>query len=391
MPTHTTAPTMIIYRPDITHPGVRAGLEAAGGTVGIAQAIASSPAWAELGSTAIVVREEPEPHIAVVGHFDEATRARLSTLTWQLQHVLPRTMVLTYRDVETAVEQLAAALVARFGREACARLHYAAMPRGGHVVLGLLAYALGLQQDRLDAPPSTATPLVVVDDCAISGSRLQRYLDAAPARSPVIAAALFAAPELRSAAERDERVRAVVSAYDLRDAAERRQGADHAAYQATWRLRSEHGYWVGQPQHVVFPWNEPDVGFWNPVSERVERGWRLVAPERCVKNRPAVGDSAPEVQRQAVARGPLRIAPGVLAAHYEGCLVLGAAQWPSCLTLEGTAASMWDALVKHGGAQAAAAALSQTYDVEPARLEADLETFTAALAQRGALMGERST
>ena len=390
MSTDASAPTMAIFRPDVTHPGVRAGLEAVGGALGTAHAIASSPAWAELGSTAIVVRERPEPHIGVVGHFDEAAHVRLSVLTWQFEHVLPRTMVLTYRDVETAVERLAAALIARFGRDACASFHYAAMPRGGHVVLGLLAYALGLHQDRLDTPPTTTAPLVVVDDCAISGSRLRRYLDAAPARTPVIAATLFATPELRSAAERDERVRAVVSAYDLRDASERRHGAGHEAYQATWRERSTHGYWAGQPQHVVFPWNEPDMGFWNAVSERVERGWRLVAPERCVKNRPAVGTSAPEIQRQSEARGPLHVAPGVLAARFEGRLVLGAAHWSGCLTLEGTAASMWEALVTHGSAQAATAALAHTYDVEPERLEADLVGFTEALMQRGALESERS-
>ena len=390
MATDATAPTMVIFRPAIAHPGVRSGLEAVGGTLGLARAAVSSPDWNGLGSTAIVVREEPEPLIGVVGRFDEAARARLSVLTWQFAQVLPRTMVLTYRDAETAVEHLAEALVARFGRDACASFHYTAMPRGGHVVLGLLAYALGLAQERLDAPPSADDPLVVVDDCAISGSRLRRYLDAAPARSPVVAAALFTAPELRSAAERDARVRAVVSAYDLRDASERRQGAGHAAYQATWRQRNHHGYWVGQPQHVVFPWNEPDMGFWNAVSKRVERGWRLVAPERCMKNRPPVGASVPEVQRQSVAPGPLHIAPSVLAARFEDRVVLGAAQWPDCLTLEGTAARMWEAIVQHGSTQAAAAALAPAYDVEPQRLEGDLEGFAEALTERGALIDERS-
>jgi len=67
--------------------------------------------------------------------------------------------------------------------------------------------------------------------------------------------------------------------------------------------------------------------------------------------------------------------------------VLGAAHWPACLTLEGTAASMWEALVEHGGVKAAATALAQTFEVEPARLEADLEGFTDALTQRGALQG----
>ncbi len=109
-----------------------------------------------------------------------------------------------------------------------------------------------------------------------------------------------------------------------------------------------------------------------------------------MKNRPPVGASAPEVQRQSVAPGPLHIAASVLAARFEDHLVLGAAQWPGCLTLEGTAARMWEAIVQHGSTQAAAAALAPTYDVEPQRLEGDLEGFAEALTERGALIDERS-
>lgn len=389
MDTNGTAPTMAFFRPGVESAGVPAGLAAVGGILGLAHAVAGSAAWSDLGGAAIVVREAPEPLIGVVGRFDEAALARLSVLTWQVEHVLPRTMVLDYAAVERAVSRLAHVLHARFGRRACASFRYEALPRGGFVVLGLLAYALGLDQAQLTPggldPGGRRAALVVVDDCMLSGNRLRRYLAATPTPAPVVAASLFAAPELRSAAERDARVRAVVSAYDLRDAAERRAGAAYQAWQEAWRHRNEGGYWIGQPQHVVFPWNEPDIGFWNSTTARVERMWRLVAPERCAKNRPAVGEAPPVVQEQPVGSGPWRPSSSVLMARFDGRHVLGAPHWRGCVTLQGTAAAMWDALVEHGSPDAAAAALARTYDVEPRRLRTDLEDFATALLERGAL------
>ena len=378
-------PTMAFFKPDMSGPGVRAGLAAVGGLDGLARAVTASPAWSELGSTAMVVREAPEPMIGVVGRFDEAALTRLSVLTWQFEHVLPRTMVLDYGAVERAVERLAQALTDRFGRRACASFRYTALPRGGYVVLGLLAYALGLDQDRLGTDGAVSEPLLVVDDCVVSGSRLRRYLDAARPTRPIIAATLFAAPELRETAERDSRVRAVVSAHDLRDDADRRHGIGYEAWREAWRRRGHGGYWTGQSQHVAFPWNEPDAGFWNAASDRAERMWRLVAPERCAKNRPPVGESPVAVQTQAPGTGPLRPAPTVLTARFEDVHVIGAPHWPGCITLEGTAAAMWDALVEHGTVAAAAEVLTLSYDIAPERLRADLDGFAAALTERGAL------
>ena len=385
MPLPAITPTMAFFRPDVHRPGVRAGLAAVGGLVGLARAVAASPTWPGLGETAIVVRETPEPLIGVVGRFDDAALTRLAVLTWQLEHVLPRTMVLDYDAVEGAVERLAAALTARFGRSTCARLRYTALPRGGYLVLGLLAYALGLDQARLDAHDDADTALVVVDDCIVSGHRLRRFLDAAQPKHPIIAATLFAAPELRAAAERDPRLRAVVSAHDLRDDAERRHGVGYETWQEGWRRRDDGSYWIGHTQHVVFPWNEPDAGFWNAASGRAERMWRLVAPERCAKNRPPVGEAPVDVQTQPTGTGPWHPAPAVLMARFEDTHILGAPHWPGCITLEGSAAAMWDGLVAHGSPAKAAQALAPAYDVEPERLRADLETFAAALVERGAL------
>ena len=378
-------PTMAFFKPDVHRPGVRAGLAAVGGLDGLARAVTASPTWRDLGETAIVVRETPAPLIGVVGRFDDAALTRLAVLTWQFEHVLPRTMVLDYGAVERAVERLAEGLTARFGRYTCASLRYTALPRGGFVVLGLLAYALGLGQARLEAYGDDDTPLVVVDDCIVSGNRLRRFLDAAQPKHPIIAATLFAAPELRAAAERDARVRAVVSAHDLRDDAERRHGVGYEAWQEGWRRRDQGGYWIGHTQHVVFPWNEPDAGFWNAASGRAERMWRLVAPERCAKNRPPVGEAPVVVQTQPTGTGPWHPAPTVLMARFEDAHVLGAPHWSGCLTLEGTAAAMWDALVVHGSPTKAAEALAPAYDVEPERLRGDLEGFAAALVEHGAL------
>ena len=377
---------MVVLSPDVSRTGVQEGMDAVGGLVGLARAVVSSPAWSTLGAV-LVVRREPKPLLGIVGRFDEAARARVMMLQRQLDHVLPRILLLTYADVEVAVGRLADAMIARFGYPACRRFRYRAIPRGGHIVLGLLAYALGLDQGRLEEAADTSGAEVFVDDCALSGRRFEVALDARPVGTSVILATLFSTPELRCAVERHPRVRACLSAFDLRDAAPQRQGASYGAWQARGREINERGFWRGQVQHVCFPWNEPDTGFWNDVTKRAERGWRLVPPERCAKHRVhGEGDAdLMEIQVQVPGPGPIHPHEDVLAATYEDRVVLGSARWQGCVALGGIGAAMWRALIAHGTVTGAARELTASYDVEPARLEADLRAVVAALVRRGAL------
>lgn len=342
----------------------------------LAHALATSPAWASFPEAVLIARQAPRPIVAVVGRFDEAAEAHLKALRVQLSASLERLRYVSYAQAERDCEVLADRLLKRFGRDAVRRLRFAGIPRGGLIVLGMLSYVLDLGHDQLEPPHLQDAPLVVVDDCALTGSRFGRFLKSCESRS-VIFAPLYAHPDLRAAVEEEPRVRACLSARDLRDHGPERLGDDYAAWRKRWAERAGGPrYWIGQPDHVCFPWNEPDVGVWNPAAEAVEHGWRVVPPGHCLKNRPVADDEpAVPVQMQPEGKGPLKPAAHVLFGTFEEQLVVANAEEKASFRLTGAAADMWHALVEHGAVEHALAALRDAYDVDEATLKADLRAF----------------
>lgn len=395
--------TMVLLRPGEPPAAFRA---ATGGEwpLAVAHAIASSPAWHEHGPATIVVGAGDEPRFGIAGRFDAGARRALDGLDWQLRHALPVLTYLDYAKVERTVERLATSLVERLGVNAMRAARFVAVPRGGHVVLGLLAYALGIGQEQLARSAHANDLVIVVDDVAISGSRFRRCVDALPSDGRVAFAPLVSHPSLRAAVEDDPRVLACVSGHDLHDFAPEREGAGYAAWVERWRARdAAAGYWAGQTDHVCFPWNEPDITHWNDVTNREERGWRLVPPDLCMKHRQPAdaagpaghGASPPDPPRSPVVRvhvheqgpGPLHPANDVLAAPFEETYLLASPRWSACLALEGVGATMWRALVRHGRIDLASADVASSTGADEAVVRADLDALVGALKERGALSG----
>jgi hypothetical protein len=163
-------------------------------------------------------------------------------------------------------------------------------------------------------------------------------------------------------------------------------GEEYAAWRERWMKRMDHrGYWVGQPDHICFAWNEPDISIWNPVTERDEGGWRFVPPKLCLKNRQTAGAEPVRVQAQPKSRGPLKPSDHVLFSELEGELLVGDLKAKESFVLDEVGADMWRALVKHGNLAEAANALLKDYRVDEATLRADLCTFVDDLLSRGLL------
>jgi hypothetical protein len=352
----------------------------------LADALSASPLWAEMPPAALIVRPVPDPLLGVVGHFDEADRARLEALCWQLEHILPRSRYVGYDQAQQDCERLAAQLVRRFGRDELRRFKFAAIPRGGFIVLGMLAYILGLERSQLEPSQDAGAPLVVVDDCALSGVRFEEVLSRLES-SRVVFAPLYSSPELRKAIEDRELGRVTcLSAHDLSDYARESLGEEHRTWQERWLDRMDHqGYWVGQTEQVCFAWNEPDFGFWNPVTEREENGWRFVPPNLCLKNRSASAAHSVSVQFQPQGKGPLGPSSRVLFGEFEGQVVIADLKTGESFVLEGVGADMWRVVVEYGNLEAAADALLKIYDVDGATLRADLRAFVEDLLSESLL------
>ena len=356
--------------------------------VRLAEAIAASPPFAHLDDAVLVVRPTPSPLIAVVGDLGGENEQRLLHLRRQIERFLPTLRYVDYPAAERQCGVLADKLVETFGRDEIEGFCFAALPRGGHIVLGMLAYALQLDPSQLVPPFPCDRTLVVVDDCAISGAAFGKLLPTLAARQ-VVFAHLCSPAELRSAIlAREPRVVGCLSAADLEDIAPALHGADYPAWKGRWQERMDPAaVWVGQPEHVVFAWNEPDVSFWNPAAGRVERGWYLVSPALCLKNRFASAARPERLQVQAAAGGPIRPADSVVFASYHGGITVGNVRTQECFFLRDVEADIWSAVVRSGSAEGVIAALSSRYAVDGEALRQDVSAFLDQLTRAG-LLGE---
>ena len=299
------------------------------------------------------------------------------------ERTLGRLRYVGYRQAEEAVAELADRLRSRLGAREVRSLSYVAIPRGGLIVLGMLASMLDVPRAQVAAQAVSDGPLVVVDDCALSGARFGAFLASRP-EPQVVFAHLFSPPDLRAAIERREtRVVACVAARDLRDYGPATCTEESAEAHRLWvaRLGPER-YWVGDCERLCFPWNEPEHVLRNLATADLEAAWKLVPPPYCFK---AGGGATarPDIQVQPGGRGPLRPSPAVLFGRWNGDTVVARIDSGEVLRLPGSAGAMWWALVKTGDLTAAHRELTGRYRIDAETLRADLSAFSADLLGRG--------
>ncbi len=373
-------PALAAYAHALSLPGPEAALAE------LARAIASTPTWRAMPPAVLVARPGPPPGLAVFGRFEDAEMVSIRAQARAVNAPLRRVRYVPYRRAEEDCRALAEQIAARYSREAIRRFGFTAIPRGGQIVLGMLAYALGLERDQLLPPYPPDAPLVVVDDCAVSAARFLDYLPSWGDRQ-ILFVTLYSPPALREAiVRRHPCVAACLSAHDLHDHAPALLGDAHPG----WLERSKEGstgprYWVGIPDHLAFPWGEYNRVIRNPATGHSERGWRLVPPALCLKNRPAPGEEPVPVQVQPVGRGPLQPAGSVLFAETAGQVVVGSLAGVETIALAGVAADMWRAVLAHGSREGVIAALLGEYDVQESELRRDVDAFVRGLLERGLL------
>jgi hypothetical protein len=360
--------------------------------VTLAHTLARSGSWRPSSPVMLVVRAGPTPVLAAIGRFDAHDEAMLAALRWQLEHVLPRLRHLDHDEVRDSCGRLAIELTDHLGSATIQRAHFTAIPRGGLIVLGNLAYALGRRHDQIttlrDPPPTDAdAPLVIVDDCILSGARISLSLDALASRR-VVVATLASHPDARCALmARHPNVEAVLSAIDLHDHAPGAHGTSYPDWVSRWRERSPQALWIGQPDHVCFPWHEPDVGVWDPVQRDVVRGWGMLPAELCLAQarRASQHEAAWSVFVLPEADAPARVPSDVVYASIGDTVVIAHVDEGHSFAVEGVAATMWHGLVSSEPEDRAVEALAERYDCDPDTLRTDLRTFADELTAMGLL------
>lgn len=359
----------------------------------LGRALASSPGFRDLSEAVLVVRTEEPMRLALIGRFTPAEATRIGVLPAIVEKGLLRFRYVSYDAAEHAARSLARQLEDYLGAEALSRSRFVAVPRGGLFVLGMLAYLLDLRADQVggsrEAPAGEApagTPLVVVDDCALSGLRFAETLERIDAAS-VVFAHLFSHPLLRKSIEkREERVVGCFAGEDLVDLGDDLLGEDRGTWEARWRDRSDgRAYWIGLPEHVCFPWNEPDITVWNTEARAEEAPWRIVPPELCLKNRPVTPGSV-RFQEQDACRGAFRTAEGALYARFDDGVLVADAETDRAYSFPGIAGEIWTGLVAGASRESLIEHLVTDYEVEAARVREDVDSLVDQAIGHGLLI-----
>lgn len=355
-----------------------------------ARAIAASPAARRLSNAVVVVRDGPDPRAGLLARLSDEDREWLAAVLRSLDGAVERLRFVDWPEVERAAESVSERLRARLPEDALTRVSVRGIPRGGSIAAGLVAYALDLPGPAFDDAPGRDGPLLVVDDCALTGARFRALLRERPGRE-VIFATLFSPPQLRAAiVSAEERVLACVSGADLTDHAPERLGDGYSEWRERWRHRSGDAvYWIGQPEHLVFPWSEPEEAVWDEARETEAPALGLAPPELCLSRR-ARGPGA-EVHVLPRGRGPLVPSPELLWGSLDGVTVIRDCERDRALALEGTAAAMWEALMAEESLERAARRVARSYDAVRERVRHDLDAFVSGLRDRGILVDAHST
>lgn len=289
----------------------------------------------------VVIRTEPSPAVGIIGRFEALDIARLKLQLRSLNLTCQR---LKYVDMDTAIaigERLAEQFVGNYGSELY-QFGFMGIPRGGLIVLGFLSYQLGLKSSQLTPPFSEQLPLVMVDDCVLSGARVSSCIQQQH-HPKIIVAALFVHPDCRTQmVAREDCVLACLSGDDLGDHGSTLMGKRYEPWQQRNLQRLEGTrYWIGLPDYLCFPWNEPDYLLWNSHSQTYEKSWRIVPPQRCFKNRPQESAFPLTVIHQPSFPGRIQPTADIVFAELEQTIVIGQISTGATYCLHDHAAIQW--------------------------------------------------
>jgi len=344
-------------------------------------AAASSPAK-HLGAR-FIVRGGQDPGVAAIGRLTDEDVARMRVLFEQIRDLIHHLRYVSYAQAERDVAVLSERMQDRIPSGDLEDAEFTAIPRGGLIVLGMLAITMGLEHHHLTPTPDGGDRLlVIIDDSALTGLQLRRSLERAPDRR--VAFGLLYAPEpLCDAVEAQEpRVHACVSAHRLADVGDAAFGDAYPDWIEKWQRRlSEKRYWIGHPQPVHFAWKEPDRSFINEVTGQWESGWKTLPADLCLDNRGK--ELHVDVQLQDTGVGPLAPSDHVFFADVDGQVVVADQSSEQVVSLDPVATAMWRAMLKHGSRDGMLAELLSLFDVDADELSRDIDAFIDGLCRSG--------
>ncbi|WP_282041732.1 PqqD family protein [Halomonas alimentaria] len=369
----------------------------------LAAAVRANSLWSRLPGAILIGRCEPVPLLAVAGTFSDEQQVLLRQLREHLDVLLHEREFVDYAQAEAVCGQLAERLVAVFGADTLQSAQFAAIPRGGLIVLGMLAYHLDLNSSQLTSLESADADdmLFVIDDCSLTGNRFRECLSRIASDS-VVFCPLYA-PEALCAGivSREPRVVKCISGASLRDMSPPPGVAGHEEWRRRRHLQlGDDSYWLGQTLGVAFAWCTPQTRCWDDAQGRFVAGWDVVPPSRSLKRRlllrrlenaPA-GDVLPPLILNTPSPGAeVRVHDRVLWCCRDDEVIVAripqrADDAATVYRLAGISAEFWQLLMTHDAMNWIIQALWEQYQVARERLEADMASLVEQLYAEGLLM-----
>lgn len=369
----------------------------------LAAAVRANPLWSRLPGSVLIGRCEPVPLLAVAGTFSGEQQVLLLQLREHLDVLLHKREFVDYSQAEEVCGQLAERLVTVFGADTLQSAQFAAIPRGGLIVLGMLAYHLDLNPCQLTGLEAADADreLFVIDDCSLTGKRFRECLSRVASDS-VVFCPLYAPEALCTGiVAREPRVVNCIAGASLRDTSPVQGVAGHEE----WRRRRHaqlggDAYWLGQTLGVAFSWCTPQTRRWDDAEGRFVEGWDVVPPSRSLKRRllqrRLENDTAAEYLPTLTLNMPtpgaeLRVHDRVLWCCREGEVIVAripqrADDAARVYRLAGISAEFWELLMTHDAMTWIIQALWEQYRVARERLEADMTSLVEQLCAEGVLV-----
>lgn len=289
---------------------------------------------------------------------------------------LPQIRFIEYQEVEDLCARLGDRIRTFLSPEKLDQCTYVAIPRGGLIVLSFLSYLLNLRRDQIFPLESFNKdhPLVIVDDCCLSGARFATYIKNFPDRK-IVFAHLLSTPGVRqSILDNEKRVLACLAAENL---IELELPASIQTEEFHRKNSNVFFYWFGYVAPFAFPWAEPDTTIWNGNAKRFE-SWHRLPPRMCLESRAEL--NVPYWVSQAISYN----VPSHVYWRAENDLI-----WLMHLgnekiyLLKDVSAAIWRALATLGDLDLTKKFILQTFEVEEQQLEKDLHGYLEDLLAKG--------
>lgn len=305
----------------------------------------------------------------------ESSQDHLSEINSQLQSLDTSLQQIQYLDSTQCLDltkSLAKIIKQTVPENILKNSQVVAIPRGGLFIQAMLSYFLPLKHHQLQYTENDVdtSPLIIVDDCAISGLRLAQQLEKFPNRD--IYFFTIASPEkLRDSVKlKEARVLDFKSVVNIK------------SYSTLKAQNTQQRYWLGQCDAVIFPWSETQRSHFSNGKLSNRPLWKIAPDKLCMSTKAkkqAIKATEVKENQSAVLSTP----DNILHFTDQGITKILDASTMKHYSLDAIGSDIWQSLLSNSNLDHALAELSATYKVSKTRLNNDMQLLTQKLIDAG--------